>query len=161
MSRATFVYIIMIAVFGAGLWAIISFGSILLRAPTDLSGKWELRAPTTAADDPADHTMAVQQSGRYFNVLLDGRPHSMKLRSEEPAKRSNNVSIVVAGESMELALQGTIDGDSYTLKSDGAGAPSGVWNAKRVERTYPQRRRQHHPASQPSTEPALTRAARH
>ncbi len=67
MSRATVVYLAMIAVLIAGLWGVLAIGATL-SAPESLDGRW-------VAIDPASvstwHGLTVEQSGRYFELAFD------------------------------------------------------------------------------------------
>jgi hypothetical protein len=151
ISKATSVYIIMLAVFGAGLWAILSFGSILLEAPTDLAGRWELR-PEGAPDSAAAHTLAIDQSGKYFQIVLDGTHFPARQAQQEKITSPTSpdeVRIALAGGGNELVFSGPADADAYWLETRGT-AP-GSWRAVRVARTYPK-----HLADQPAVKPATT-----
>lgn len=136
VSKATSVYIIMLAIFAAGLWAILSFGSILLHAPTDLAGKWELH-PEDAPESPAAHTLAIDQSGRYFQIVLDDKHFPARQTQQEritSATDPDEVRIALSGGGNELVFSGPDDSDAYRLETRGT-AP-GRWQAVRVARTY-------------------------
>ena len=145
ISKATSVYIIMLFVFGAGLWAILSFGSILLQAPTDLAGQWELHDPSASVTTDggeliAAHKMTIDQSGRYFQIIIDQQRFSLK---EADRKKFDNptgpdeVRITISSGPNELTFFGVPNGDEYQLQSRGIAA--GTWRAIRVARTYPKR----------------------
>lgn len=145
VSRATSVYIIMLVVFAAGLWTILSFGSILLRAPTDLSGKWELRDPSGQAGAGPAHTMTIEQSGLYVRMTIDRTAYSLKLAGAPPNRfhadpaqaRLELVGNSTGAEDVKLTLDGQRDSDEYELSF--SGPLNGMWRAVRVARTYPKR----------------------
>jgi hypothetical protein len=149
ISKATSVYIIMLAIFGAGLWAILSFGSIMLHAPTDLAGKWELR-PQEAPESSAAHTLAIDQSGKYFQIVLDNQHFPARQTQQEgitSPTSPDQVRVALAGGGNELVFSGAADADVFWLETRGT-AP-GSWRAVRVARAYPK-----HPADQPAVKPA-------
>jgi hypothetical protein len=78
MSKPTSIYFLMLAIFGAGLWLILSIGNVMLHAPTDLSGTWRL----WAMDGPQEHQMVVQQSGRYLRLDLDHHSYDLKMTQD-------------------------------------------------------------------------------
>src|SRR5262245_52937236 len=128
----------MLIVFGAGLWAILSFGSILLQAPTDLAGQWELHdananSTTDGGETVAAHKMTIDQSGRYFQITIDQQRFSLKQAAHERLDNPTGpdaVRITVGGGPNELTFTGLPDGDEYQLHSRGAAA--GTWRAIRV-----------------------------
>ena len=132
MTRPTVIYVSMLVLFGAGLWAIISAGSILLRAPTDLSGQWELR-PIGSAADASPRTMLVEQSGRYFRIRIDDRAHSLRLVSDKPERKT----LSLQGDGIQVVFQRQVaEGEQYTLQATGS-ALQGTWNAIRSNRPKP------------------------
>jgi hypothetical protein len=150
ISKGTGVYVIMLAVFGAGLWAILSFGSIVLRAPTDLAGTWELRPPGTGKDARPAHTLVVEQSGRFFEVAIDGSPARSFKRVGEQVKPTGSdddeTMVAIRGSETELTFRGIRNGDEYDLS--GTGVLAGQWKAQRVVRTY-----RKHPSDRASLHP--------
>lgn len=82
MSRGWTVYILMFAMFGVGLWAVLRVGSAL-EAPAEIAGTWKVRwesdSPTSG---PEEGTLTVDQSGRFCTFHFDdehGRSFSMKM----------------------------------------------------------------------------------
>ena len=134
ISRATFTYVVMLAVFIAGLWAILSFGSILLRAPEDLAGRWEL-SDVWGKKPPAK--MHVEQSGRFVKLTVNGSPLNLKLADEATVQnpRMDMKRIRLASNSAAAIFEGASGGDEFQLEL--TGPISGRWIARRVERTYP------------------------
>jgi hypothetical protein len=155
ISKATGVYIIMLVVFGAGLWAILSFGSIKLQAPTDLAGKWELRSPdrSDAISEKPAHVMSIEQSGKYVLVTIDNsKPFSMTLKADDQlgADRAQ-LKLVGSGKTAEdsvIILDATADANEYKAKLIGL-MVEGEWLARCTARTYSR-----HLADQPATRPA-------
>jgi hypothetical protein len=134
ISRATFTYVVMLAVFFAGLWAILSFGSILLHAPEDLAGRWEL-SDVAGAKPPGK--MNVEQSGRFFKLTVNGSMLNLKLTGEEAieGRRADVKRIRLSSDSAKAVFEGVAGGDEFQLEL--SGPVSGRWMARRVERTYP------------------------
>jgi hypothetical protein len=158
ISKATGVYIIMLVIFGTGLWAILSFGSIVLRAPTDVSGKWELRSLTNDDNStaPALHVMTVEQSGRYARVAIDqDKPRSLKLSQENldtssaGADRTRLTFVGSDDPNVTVIFDGKSGLDEYRVEC--RGPLQGEWRATCVARTYPK-----HAKDQPATRPAPT-----
>ena len=98
MSRATLVYIAVILVSAAGLWAIVRAGQGL-RAPTDLSGVWVVGGEEPAVPEHLGETVAIEQSGRFVQLTFArGLRVDVKLNDahHEPA----------AGENLDLVFEG-------------------------------------------------------
>ncbi len=70
MSRATVVYLSMIAALVGGLWSILAVGDRLV-APEDLSGRWMAVPPAAGGGWPA---MTVEQSGQFFELAIENGP---------------------------------------------------------------------------------------
>lgn len=68
IDNATAVYAIMIALFAAGMWAILAYGSTL-RAQPDLAGEWEL-VPEAGSDQSSRQAerVTIEQSGRFVRL---------------------------------------------------------------------------------------------
>lgn len=153
--------------FGIGLWLILSLGGMLLKAPEDLAGTWALHDPDEAADDetPAK-TMVIEQSGRYFRLLLDDRNIAMRLADQ--ATRTDHgllqTVITLRGESGQATFVGVPGSDRFELEL--TGRQSGRWTATCVERLYPRPKRPRRsaarsptaPATHPATVPATSNA---
>src|SRR5206468_2879691 len=60
MGQSSYIYILWVVILAAGLWIIISFGS-LLHAREDLAGEWEL-SPERPASPDKPSSMHVDQS---------------------------------------------------------------------------------------------------
>ena len=73
MNRATLVYLGMIVVFVAGLWAVLSVGATL-SAPENLDGRWVALGPADGSPPGTWSGLTVGQSGRYFQLAFDGGP---------------------------------------------------------------------------------------
>ncbi|HMB95087.1 MAG TPA: hypothetical protein VKK61_03530 [Tepidisphaeraceae bacterium] len=147
ISKANSVYVLMLAGFVAGLWAILSFGSVLLHAPTDLAGRWELRHVGATEETPPACILSIQQSGRYVQASVEGKNHSLKLTSERIEQTTvgkDEVNIELGGIDLKMIFRGRVDDDTYHLQTNGA--LDGDWYALRVNRTYPKRQ-----ADQPTT----------
>ncbi|WP_428938754.1 hypothetical protein [Fontivita pretiosa] len=154
MRRATSVYILMLLAFAVGLWAILSFGSLLLRAPTDLAGLWHVYSPgdEQSGADPL-HVVRIDQSGRYFHINFDGQRMSLKQAGEQiDAARigPDLVTIRLVNGQTELMFVGAADAEVYTLSARGRW--NGTWRVVRVERPHSRRSRDR---TGPRTTPAV------
>jgi len=127
MQRATSVYVIMLVAFGFGLWAIITTGSVFLRAPHDLSGTWEL-TPTVAGAQR--HELSIDQSGRFFRTFVDGQAHSMNLQSQQQ-RDGGLYEIQLDGQTLKLLFRSVRGSNDYDLI--GSGAMQGQWRAVQVK----------------------------
>ena len=143
VSRATLVYLLMLLVFGLGLWAILSVGAIWLRAPEDLAGRWELIGPE---GEQSATEMRIEQSGRYFNILVGGKRLDMKVVQAQVAGSQELHLRLVGGEDI-VTFRGPGGGDDFEVVFEGS--HPGRWHAKRTSRTYKQAR-----ASAPASLPA-------
>lgn len=131
MSRATSVYILMLAIFGSGLWAVITLGTVLLRAPHDLSGRWELRPRGAPANAKPSHVLHIDQSGRFLQVTIDGRTYPMKLIADEPGAMPGQRRILITGNGTEILFHRSLGPQRYTVRTHGL-IPDGPWNAERM-----------------------------
>jgi hypothetical protein len=127
MKRATSVYVIMLVAFGIGLWAIITTGSIFLRAPHDLSGTWELTPSVAGAEW---HEMTIDQSGRFFRAVVDGQTHSLNLQSQQQPD-PGLYEIHLNGQTLKLLFRSMRGSTDYEVT--GAGALQGQWRAVRAK----------------------------
>ena len=164
VSKATFVYIVMLSVFGAGLWAILSFGSILLRAPEDLAGRWELTDTKPRTGDAAPAAPAtkleVEQSGLFFNVSLDGGQRvAMKCAREETITLTGldrkAIRLVSGDRATTMIWNGIAGSDEFEVRVIGSKAEN--WIAHRTERAHPKPRRARGVAASqaPTTRPII------
>ena len=149
MSRSSIVYIVMVAVFAAGMWVILGFGSRALRAPEDLAGEWELHPAD--GDGAAAKSMHVEQSGRFLKITFAGerKPVTMKMLEDKLADEADSAdlrSITLAGADARARFLGLHRSDRWSLRIDG-GAMTGDWHAALVNRTYPRSK----PATQLTT----------
>lgn len=145
-TKATSLYLSMLGVFGVGLWVILTMGSSF-QAPTDLAGRWELRASENAAAADPGQELRIEQSGRFFWLTVDGRTHSLRLESERLTRSSPGCEMRLVGEGVEVVMRGAADADEMLVQ--GQGAMSGQWIAVRVHRAHPTRGR-----GAPATRPA-------
>ena len=82
MNRATLVYLGMLLVLIAGLWAILRVGS-RIEPPHDLDGSWSAR-PIDASPDADPVRMEIIQSGRFLTLhLVDMPTLNLRLKSQE------------------------------------------------------------------------------
>jgi hypothetical protein len=133
VSRATSVYVIMVAVLVGGLWLILSLGSTLL-PPTDLAGKWELTGP----DGPTDLT--VQQSGKFVDLAMTGWKADLKISqdaNQNPISQQSATGkgeIVLVGNGQTVSFENLGITDQCTIRFGGSKAA--VYQAHRVSRAF-------------------------
>jgi hypothetical protein len=148
----------MLVAFGIGLWAILSFGSILLKAPEDLAGRWELydqeEVGVGASSDARTQVLLIEQSGQYFKLTLEGRQMGMKLLDQRISTTGANQQTVITldGAAGQAVFTGPEGGDLFVLEL--TGAKSGKWIARCVERLYPKPTRRARSVAPPTTLPA-------
>jgi hypothetical protein len=137
MNRGYAVYIIMFAVLGLGLWAVLRFGATL-QAPAEIAGtwhvQWETPSPTGAA---VQGTMTVDQSGRFCTFHFDGgAPRTMSLKMVEgTALGQGDPKTPLArltGEGYDMTLHPTAVHDAIRLEISGRDHHVGF--AERVSR---------------------------
>ena len=98
MSRATLIYILMLVICAAGVWAIIRAGQ-RLQAPTDLSGLWYVGGEDPAVPEHLGETVDVEQSGKFFRLNFS-RGLRVDVRLAEPPDKPE------AGENLDLIFEG-------------------------------------------------------
>ncbi len=126
MSRPAVVYLAMIVVLVAGLWAVLAIGSHLV-APEDLAGKWKLQSTIHGIPD---ENANIEQSGRFYQITFnDGKTLDLKWTD-----RTENV-IHLANRDTKLTISGVMDSDDKTIELSGSVA--GRWAAHRISRAYP------------------------
>src|SRR5262245_10606476 len=101
MNRATLIYVVMIAVFGAGLVAILRLGRGL-SVPPDLAGKWQC--------EPDEKVMQIDQSGRFVVIDLDGTRRSMRITQQEK-QPDGRMRLKLDGHGESLQVTGAPHGD--------------------------------------------------
>jgi hypothetical protein len=160
-SRATVIYLLMLTLFGAGLWAILSAGSILLRAPEDLGGQWEIYATDSTADDEPLMEMSIEQSGKFIKLTLQDRPLDLKLMRQTRSKEhhSGSIRLELEGSNSSASFEGPSGGDEFRLSLDGP--IRGTWLARRTQRTYSRGAASPHSPHQPANAPTTLRTPPH
>jgi hypothetical protein len=127
ISKATSVYVIMVAVLVGGLWLILAMGSTLV-PPTDLAGKWELTEPA------GTHELSVEQSGKFVNLVMDKWSASLKIKASGSQSTAGQNSIVMTGNGQTVTFAGLGINDHCTIRFDGA--TTGVYQAHRIFKTF-------------------------
>jgi hypothetical protein len=135
MGQSSYIYILWVVILGAGLWIIISFGS-LLHAREDLAGDWDL-TPERPASGEKPSSMHVDQSGQYLILLLPGKRLSMKMTEERVVdeKFGEHKRVVLQGDGSTATFEGRTGGDLWRLSL--GGAMHGDFVARLSDRTYP------------------------
>jgi len=126
LSRPAAVYLVMIVVLIAGLWAVLAMGSHLV-APEDLAGKWKLQSIIHGIPDD---NLDIEQSGRFYQVSFESGTR-LNLKWTE---RTANVIQLGNGDT-KLTIAGLPDSDDKTIELSGSHA--GRWAAHRISRAYP------------------------
>jgi hypothetical protein len=152
MGHSWYIYILWIVLLIAGLWLIISYGSTL-HAREDLAGEWELTPEKPSAGVDVKR-MKVEQSGKYFNIVLpQGRAIQMKLTEEAVVDQrfGEHKRIVLQSSNTTARFEGRSGGDLWRFYLDGA--EQGAYLARLTDRLYPKPAR----AKSASTAPAHAR----
>lgn len=153
MGKSFSVYLISVIVFIAGVWLILKFGSKLLLTPEDLAGEWEL---TPSGSTPgAVEKMEVEQSGRYFNIILPAsKPLNLVLTDESTVDQQfgNHKRLILSGQNEMMQFEGVSGSDLWQVTAKGPSA-TGQWTGRLINRTYPRRAGQ-----SPATQPQMTEA---
>jgi hypothetical protein len=123
MSRGWIVYILMFALLGVGLWAVLRIGA-KLRAPEEIAGTWKVRWETESPTGGAkEGTLAVDQSGRFCTFHFDGNRRSFSMKMiEGTALDRNTTGLPVArleGDGYQVTLHSTAVQDSLRLELTG------------------------------------------
>src|SRR4051812_4723870 len=120
MGQTSYVYILWIVILIAGLWLIIGFGATL-HAREDLAGEWELTPERPTAVSEPQH-MRVEQSGRYFSIILaDRAPMRMKMTEESiyDQRFGEHKRIILTGDGATAKFEGRSKADLWRLYLDG------------------------------------------
>jgi len=136
MGQTSYVYILWLVILAAGMWVIISFGS-LLHAREDLAGDWELAPEQPIAGSQTGH-MKIEQSGKFINLILnDSKPLSMRITEETTVDErfAMHKRIVLSADNATATFEGRQHGDLWRLSLDGP--VRGNFVARLVDRTYP------------------------
>ena len=136
MGQLSYVYILWLVILAAGLWIILSFGS-LLHAREDLAGEWELTPEQPIAGHETGH-MKVEQSGRYINLTLpNSSPLRMKMIEERVLNQqfAEHTRIILSGDHAKATFEGRHNSDLWRLSLDGP--VHGDFIARLTDRTYP------------------------
>ncbi|HEX3357170.1 MAG TPA: hypothetical protein VHS31_09380 [Tepidisphaeraceae bacterium] len=151
MNQSSYVYILAMVIFVAGMWLIIEWGTTMLHPCEDLAGQWEL-TPEQATASANPTRMQVEQSGRYFRITLpDTQPLQMKMTHETVVDQhfGEHKRIVLAGDGAKASFLGRTGGDLWRLDFDGD--VKGSFIAHLTDRTYPK--------PEPATRPAASYSA--
>ena len=121
MSRATVVYIVMLAAGIGGLWLIVRLGSTMT-APSDLSGVWGVGGEDPAIPALLGQTVYVEQSGRYLRLNFErGKEVDLKLVSESRPnpKTQSGLELRFEGRHWSLAARGSSVAGPLIFQLDG------------------------------------------
>ena len=144
MSRATAVYLCMLAALVGGLWAVLRLGSGL-RAPPDLSGRWELQPldpagpERPAGEERLGRSARVDQSGRFFRVEFErGRVLNLRLLRASAVGKGpgRRVRMELGDGQWTLVADGPPARDEMIFHLDGP--LRRAFAGRRTVRTYPQ-----------------------
>jgi len=135
MGQSSYIYILWVVILAAGLWIIVSFGS-LLHAREDLAGDWDLTPERPASGEKAS-SLHIDQSGQYLILSLPPKRLSMKMTEERVVdqKFGEHKRIILHGEGATATFEGRTGGDLWRLSLDGT--MHGDFVARLSDRTYP------------------------
>jgi hypothetical protein len=123
MKSAQISYVVMLAVFAAGLWLILRVGS-RLEAPKDIAGQWTLTWSNPQSDLPKQ--IAFRQSGRFITAELQANGKRIPLHGELDRYLS------VRLESREIALTASFDRECRGFRGHLEGAVAANVQGSRV-----------------------------
>jgi hypothetical protein len=130
LTTATAVYAIMLAVFAAGMWAILAFGSTLAAQP-DLAGEWEFSRD--AASGAKSQRVVVDQSGRFIRMKFAGvepRDFDLRIMHSQPAGEAPQ-RIELRGENGPVTFDATPEPNGFVVR-----LPDATYSARLVARTH-------------------------
>lgn len=127
LRKPIFVYLIILSLAGAGLWAIMSMSSSFQAAP-HLAGRWELRGEKTSS---ASQRLSIEQSGRFLRVAIgDGEIHDYRLTTHSATEGTIQPADKNDKESLSFILLAGGDARFVWTQSDQTAAT--VYSGKRV-----------------------------
>jgi hypothetical protein len=148
MNQSSYVYILSMVIFVAGMWLILECGTTMLHPCEDLAGQWEVTPEQlTASAHPA--RMQVEQSGRYFRITLpDTPPIQLKMTHETVVDQhfGEHKRIILTGNDTKATFLGRTGGDLWRLDFDGN--VKGTFVARLTDRLYPK--------PEPATRPSMS-----
>ena len=123
MSRGWIVYILMFALLGVGLWAVLRIGA-KLHAPDEIAGTWKVRWETTnPSGGPAEGTLAVDQSGRFCTFHFDEHRRTLSMKMIDGSalgQRGSGIPMArLEGEGYQMTLHSTAVQDSLRMELAG------------------------------------------
>jgi len=135
MVRGYFVYILMCAALGLGLWAIMRVGHTL-QAPAEIAGRWNVQWETDSPTGSGSRgTLVVNQSGRYCTFQFDdSRTLSLKMIDGTALGRTNpHLPMArLVGEGYSMTLRASASPETLLLEMSGRDHHRGI--AERLSR---------------------------
>ena len=136
MGQTSYVYILWLVILVAGLWLILSFGS-LLHAREDFAGDWDLIPEEPSAGTLTSH-MKIEQSGRYLRITLpEDRALRVRIIDEQTIDNrfADHKRVILSGDGAKATFEGRSRGDLWRFSLEGA--VHGEFVAHLTDRTYP------------------------
>src|SRR5262245_7761413 len=108
MLRSVALYLVLVGIPLAGLFALLDWGRSLVPPPA-IGGRWTVAEPTSAACPglPSAAVISIEQSGRFLRVRIDDMP-SGNGRLED-GRLHASVPVAFPGCGDTLALEATLD----------------------------------------------------
>lgn len=106
---------------------------VAVAVQTDVTGQWMMTFETDQGSQSA--TMTFQQDGESLSGSLDsdqGGPFEFEGGTVSGDKLEWVVEIDAGGQFIEIAMEGTVNGDEMTGSADFGGYGGGDWTAKRM-----------------------------
>jgi hypothetical protein len=113
MNKATAIYLVVLLLSAAALWLILRAGSNL-RAPTDLSGSWEIGGEEPATLESLGDTVSIEQSGQFFQLRFE-RGLTIDLRLVD----ATSGGLLFAGAKWQLNAIGQIPNGPFIFRLTG------------------------------------------
>jgi hypothetical protein len=117
MNKASSIYFIFAALFVAGLWFILGFGSTLV-PPPDLAGKWELSTASETQGSADRSSLTIEQSGKFLSLAVGNSPPvQLTLLDESPSGNPLSTIYRFTNPAHRLIVEGTPNSDllNFTL----------------------------------------------
>jgi hypothetical protein len=140
MNKAWITYLGMLAVLGAGMWAILYAGS-RLQAPPDLHGRYVLQwdaarlsSPKSAgaSSPPPFDALSIEQSGLFFNVQLwDGKTLGAVLHGRWDKTADGSIAGTMRSNDGHWNLRLRQTGAGLELRGELAAPPGGAFTARK------------------------------
>ena len=108
MLKSVALYLILVGIPLAGLFALLDWGRTLV-APPAIGGQWTVAGPTSSSCPglPSGAVLSIEQSGRFLRVRIDDMPFGKGRLDDGRVSASIPVAFPGCGDALEL--EATLD----------------------------------------------------